>query len=103
VRTHTASGAEVERRPRRGGTISFLVDPEPTTLVALTDSADPTMALSAKVTEGLLSYDFDLNPRPQLATAWTVSDDARTFTFRLRGGTTAPPSRPRMSRSRSGR
>ena len=86
ARTHAASGAEGEHRPQRGGTVSILVDPEPTTLVALTDSADPTMALSAKVTEGLLSYDFDLNPRPQLATAWTVSGNARTFTFRLRPG-----------------
>jgi peptide/nickel transport system substrate-binding protein len=64
----------------------MLVDPEPATLVALTDSADPIMAVSAKVTEGLLCYDFDLNPRPQLASAWAVSDDARTFTFRLRPG-----------------
>lgn len=72
--------------PRRGGTITLLVDPEPTTLVALTDSADPTMAVSAKVTEGLLSYDFNLNPLPQLATEWSVEDDGRRFTFRLRDG-----------------
>jgi peptide/nickel transport system substrate-binding protein len=83
---HAATGAEPERRPRRGGSVTILVDPEPTTLVALADSADPTMAVSAKLTEGLLSYDFDLEPRPQLATAWTASEDARTFTFRLRPG-----------------
>jgi peptide/nickel transport system substrate-binding protein len=86
LRTHLATGAETEHRPRRGGTVTVLVDPEPATLVALTDSADPTMAVSAKVTEGLLAYDFDLEPRPQLATAWSVSADARTFTFRLRPG-----------------
>jgi peptide/nickel transport system substrate-binding protein len=86
TRTHAATGAETDRRPRRGGFVTLLVDPEPATLVALTDSADPTMAVSAKVTEGLLAYDFDLEPRPQLAIAWAVSDDARTFMFRLRPG-----------------
>jgi peptide/nickel transport system substrate-binding protein len=72
--------------PRRGGAIDLLIDPEPRTLVALTDSADPTMAVSAKVTEGLLCYDFNLNPRPQLATEWAVDADARSFTFKLRDG-----------------
>ncbi|MBV9971378.1 MAG: ABC transporter substrate-binding protein, partial [Xanthobacteraceae bacterium] len=85
-RTHAAAGPDTEPRPRRGGIVTLLVDPEPRTLVALTDSADPTMAVSAKVTEGLLAYDFDLQPRPQLAVAWAVTDDARTFTFRLRPG-----------------
>jgi peptide/nickel transport system substrate-binding protein len=82
--TWRASAAE--HRPRRGGTVNLLIDPEPSTLVALTDSADPTMAVSAKVTEGLLSYDFNLNPQPQLATAWEASSDATTFAFRLRAG-----------------
>jgi peptide/nickel transport system substrate-binding protein len=86
ARTRVAASAETGQRPRRGGTVTTLVDPEPTTLVALTDSADPTMAVSAKVTEGLLAYDFNIAPRPQLATAWAVSGDARTFTFRLRPG-----------------
>ena len=72
--------------PRRGGILTMLVDPEPTTLVALTNSADPSMLVSAKVTEGLLSYSFDLEPKPQLATHWSVSADGREFTFELRKG-----------------
>jgi peptide/nickel transport system substrate-binding protein len=70
--------------PRRGGILTMLVDPEPTTLVALTNSADPSMLVSAKVTEGLLSYGFDLEPKPQLATRWSVSADGRELTFELR-------------------
>ena len=72
--------------PRRGGILTMLVDPEPTTLVALTNCADPSMLVSAKVTEGLLSYGFDLEPKPQLATLWSVSPDGREFTFELRKG-----------------
>jgi peptide/nickel transport system substrate-binding protein len=72
--------------PRRGGILTMLVDPEPTTLVALTNSADPSMLVSAKVTEGLLSYGFDLKPKPQLATRWSISADGRELTFELRKG-----------------
>lgn len=72
--------------PNRGGTLTMLVDPEPTTLVALTNSADPSMLVSAKVTEGLLAYGFDLHPRPQLAVGWSISDDGRQYTFHLRTG-----------------
>ncbi|WP_244665050.1 hypothetical protein [Candidatus Symbiopectobacterium sp. 'North America'] len=43
---------------------------EPPTLVALSTIATPSLSVSGKVTEGLLKYDFDLNPQPQLATAW---------------------------------
>ena len=72
--------------PRRGGILTMLVDPEPTTLVALTNSADPSMLVSAKVTEGLLAYGFDLEPRSQLATRWSVSPDGRQLVFDLREG-----------------
>jgi peptide/nickel transport system substrate-binding protein len=70
----------------RGGTLTMLVDPEPTTLVALTNSADPSLFVSAKITEGLLSYGFDLTPLPQLATHWSVSGDGSQLTFSLRKG-----------------
>jgi peptide/nickel transport system substrate-binding protein len=71
---------------RRGGTLDLLVDPEPTSLVAVTNSADPTMLVSAKVTEGLLAYDFDLTPKPQLAVEWSVDREFMKFSFRLRKG-----------------
>jgi len=67
-------------------TLTLLVDPEPPTLVALTNAGDPTMLVSAKVTEGLLAYDFDLTPRAQLAIAWSVNPQCTEFSFRLRQG-----------------
>jgi len=74
--------------PKRGGTLTLLVEPEPTILVTLTNSADPSLLVSAKVTEGLLTYDFDLNPKPQLATSWSVNADSTELAFTLRGGVT---------------
>lgn len=79
----TASAADT---PTRGGTLTYAVDPEPPTLVDLTNTAVPTLKVSAKVTEGLLTYDFALHPGPQLATSWSVSADGLQYTFHLRHG-----------------
>ena len=70
--------------PVRGGTLTVLIDPEPPTLTTIAHSAGSSVLISAKVTEGLLSYDFDLAPRPQLASAWSVSSDGLQYTCTLR-------------------
>ncbi|RUW32882.1 MULTISPECIES: ABC transporter substrate-binding protein [unclassified Mesorhizobium] len=72
--------------PRHGGTLTFLVEPEPPALVGIAHTAGPTQKVTAKVTEGLLAYDENLNPVPQLATEWSVSDDGLRYTFKLRAG-----------------
>ena len=41
---------------------------------------------SAHVSEGLLEFDFDMNPTPLLATEWEVAEDGLTYTFKLREG-----------------
>ncbi|WP_349962720.1 ABC transporter substrate-binding protein [Rhizobium sp. ZPR3] len=70
--------------PPRGGTLNFIVEPEPPTILALAHTAGGTQKISPKVTEGLLTYDFGLTPKPQLATEWSVSADGLTYTFKLR-------------------
>lgn len=78
-------GGALATEPKRGGTIQFLLETEPGALVAVT-TTDNVTKVSAKVSEGLLDYDFDLNPVPQLATAWEVSPDGLRYTFTLREG-----------------
>jgi peptide/nickel transport system substrate-binding protein len=70
--------------PKKGGTLTFMQNSEPQTLVALTTVATPALTVSAKVTEGLLEYDYDIKPKPQLATEWSISPDGKTYTFKLR-------------------
>lgn len=72
--------------PVAGGTLNFVVTPEPPSLVNLATSAVPVLKVSSKVTEGLLAYDFNFNPTPQLATAWSISPDGKRYTFTLRRG-----------------
>jgi peptide/nickel transport system substrate-binding protein len=81
-RAHGASNVV----PRRGGTLTLLVNPEPSALVTVATTAGAEGKISPKVTEGLLIYDFDLNPMPQLAESWQISADGRQYTFNLRRG-----------------
>jgi len=80
------AGSATAGEPVSGGTLNLLVQPEPPTLVTLAHTAGPTTRVSGKITEGLLAYDLDFKPIPQLATAWTVSDDGLEYRFALRQG-----------------
>lgn len=70
--------------PGRGGHLVVGASPEPTTLTSAITSAGPTQLVSSKLFDGLLTYDLDGRPQPQLATAWRTSADGRTVTFTLR-------------------
>lgn len=79
-------GAAFAQEPLKGGSVTLAVSNEPPTLVSLTTTAQTAVIVSPKVTEGLLTYDFDLTPKPQLATEWSVSPDGLNYTFKLREG-----------------
>lgn len=81
-----ALSAAAERAPLHGGVLTVLLDPEPPTLLTLTNTAGVSLYTSSKTNEGLLTYDFELNPKPQLATSWSVSPDGLEYTFELRRG-----------------
>ncbi|ASL48307.1 Heme-binding protein A [Burkholderia sp. AD24] len=70
----------------RGGTLNFIVTPEPTALVDLATTATNVLKVSPKVTEGLLDYDFRFQPKASLATSWEIADDSRRYVFHLRHG-----------------
>ena len=72
--------------PRHGGRLTVLVNPEPNALVNFATTAGAEQRISPKVTEGLLAYDFNVQPRAQLATAWAISPDGLQYTFKLREG-----------------
>jgi len=67
-------------------TLTFLVDPEPTSLVAITDTSVGTNLVTSKTTEGLFNYTNDFTLIPALALGMKVSNDGKTVTFNLRKG-----------------
>jgi len=68
------------------GTLTVALHPEPPTLATFFNTAGTSVVVSAKVLEGLLEYDHDLTPRPQLAASWEVSSDGLEYRFTLRSG-----------------
>ena len=70
----------------RGGTLTMIVQPEPPVLVSAFNSAAPIGVVSTKILEGLLTYDFDMTPKPVLAETWKVSPDGKSILFNLRKG-----------------
>jgi len=73
-------------QPRHGGTLNWIVNPIPTSLVPINTSAGGNTDIGPKIVEGLLTYDMELRPRPLLATAWSVSADGLQYRFELRRG-----------------
>jgi peptide/nickel transport system substrate-binding protein len=80
--------ARPQARPqaRRGGTLVMTIIPEPSSLTSAFNTAAPLTVVSPKILEGLVTYDAELNPRPHLATSWTIAPDGRSITFVLRPG-----------------
>jgi peptide/nickel transport system substrate-binding protein len=72
--------------PRAGGQLNWIETPEPASIVPLTTTAGGNCDIGPKIVEGLLTYDQQLNPKPLLATAWSVSKDGLQYRFTLRHG-----------------
>jgi peptide/nickel transport system substrate-binding protein len=73
--------------PKRGGTVTYTLHPEPTALSTIATTAIPVATIASKIYESLLEYEGPfLNPRAGLAESWTVSPDQRVYTLKLRRG-----------------
>lgn len=70
--------------PRRGGTFIMAAEGEPATLTAHLSSDTPTNMAANNIFNGLVLLSPDLDPIPDLAESWTVSEDGRVYTFKLR-------------------
>ncbi|MFC2967733.1 ABC transporter substrate-binding protein [Acidimangrovimonas pyrenivorans] len=66
-----------------GGSLKVALFPEPPTLVAGLSGLGSASIVSSKIYEALVTYDFDLNPQPWLATSWETSKDGLVWTFNL--------------------
>ncbi|ARP79922.1 peptide ABC transporter substrate-binding protein [Bordetella genomosp. 8] len=69
---------------KKGGTLNVIVQPEPPGLMLGIIQNGPAQMVAGNIYEGLLRYDEKLDPHPQLATSWTMSDDGLTYTFKLK-------------------
>lgn len=81
------AGTAAAQCPKTGGTLTYLYHPEPTALSTVATSAVPVAIVATKIYESLLNYEgAAMTPKPGLAESWTISDDQKTYTFKLRQG-----------------
>jgi peptide/nickel transport system substrate-binding protein len=72
-----------QEKPKYGGTLIVGAGSDPSTLnLSITYNIIDTLAVSG-VFSLLTKSDYDLNPRPDLAESWKVSEDGFTYTFNL--------------------
>ena len=69
--------------PRRGGVLNAMASPEPAILILGLNLQGPTQYISSKIYQGLLTYSEKLEPVPLLAKKWSLSEDRKTYTFKL--------------------
>lgn len=81
-----APGIGFAQTPKRGGTLTAIIQPEPVILTSAINTAAPTGTVSGNIFDGLVDYDAQLNPKPALAERWEVSPDGLNITFHLRKG-----------------
>jgi len=93
VLTCSASVALAQEQ-KMGGVINAVIQPEPPGLMLAMIQNGPTQMVSGNIFEGLLRYSPKLEPLPGLAESWTVSEDAKVYTFKLKPGVTWHDGKP---------
>ena len=70
----------------RGGTLVVAAGSDPGQLNPAITTAGGTHFVADNLYNGLVFLDVNLEPKPDLADSWTVSPDAKTYTFNLHKG-----------------
>jgi peptide/nickel transport system substrate-binding protein len=88
------AAALAQEEPKMGGTINAVIQPEPPGLMLAMIQNGPTQMVAGNIFEGLLRYSPKLERLPGLAESWTVSEDAKVYTFKLKRGVTWHDGKP---------
>ena len=80
------SPSAAAEKPQRGGTVVAMWQLEPPLLFSPRGAGSSPLLVTAKILEKLVRITHEGTFEPQLATSWTVSDDFKTYTFKLREG-----------------
>ncbi|KJC40185.1 ABC transporter substrate-binding protein [Bradyrhizobium sp. LTSP849] len=87
VLTVMAAGwARAQEQPHRGGTLVVRLNSDIRSLEPGINRDGQTDTVVNQIFEGLVAYRSDLSVGPALADSWTVSDDGKIYTFKLRPG-----------------
>jgi peptide/nickel transport system substrate-binding protein len=82
-----AGAAAAQEQPRAGGVLRIGIQSEPSSLdplLVITDGA--TGHIVSNIFNTLVRFDETMRPVPDLAESWTIQDEGRAITFKLRSG-----------------
>lgn len=68
---------------KRGGTMIIAVEGEPTVLTGHLSTDVSAIMVATNLFNGLIGFDFDFKPTPDLAERWEISADGLAYTFLL--------------------
>lgn len=71
---------------KRGGTLTSLLTPEPSTIMIGVGAQGPTLMVASKIFQPLFTYTDTLDFKPVLAKSWDISEDKRVYRFNLQTG-----------------
>ncbi len=80
---HISVSSAAEEDPRWGGSFTIALNSDPLELNPALTSSAVTHHVCGYVFNRLMDYDFDFNPKPELAESWEISDDGLTVTLHL--------------------
>lgn len=86
VGVSSSPAASAAAAPRKGGTFVVSASSDPGQLNPAITTAGGTHFAAGSIYNGLVDLDKDFKPAPDLAESWTVSDDGKTYTFKLAKG-----------------
>ena len=69
--------------PKRGGTLVIAIDSDPATVNPDVTTSVSDVSVGSLIYDSLMRVDENFEPVPSLASAWTVSPDKLTYTFKL--------------------
>ena len=75
-----------EEQPKYGGTFVVGVASDPSTLNGTISGSFNDKIVSSNIYSMLIRLDYGMNPVPDLAESWDISEDGLTYTFHLRQG-----------------
>src|SRR5262245_47263640 len=78
-----AAAPAATQAPKRGGTLVIGTTGDPGSLNPGLTTASGTHLVTGNIYSGLLQFDENLEPKPNLADSWQVSADGKSYTFRL--------------------
>jgi peptide/nickel transport system substrate-binding protein len=83
-----ATAAPQSGAPQPGGTVVIAHTSDPGSLNPAITTGFNTHFVTDQIFNGLVGLDDELNPLPELATSWEVSEDGTVYTFQLQEGVT---------------